>query len=122
MSTQSSEHFTEDLNDADAVYVDEYCYTVAWIAKEQSEETYKDGFDPRAELVKGYKMLMEHPRHAAHRTNRALACLEDPTHRRMSLSCSRYQGNNGSTLVIISASPAWSMGGLHKVACEVYWR
>ena len=69
VSTQTSESFTEDLNDADAVFVDDYCYSVAWIAQEQSEEAYKDGFDPRAQLVKGYTRLMDHPRRAAPATD-----------------------------------------------------
>lgn len=77
MSTQSSEYFTEDLDNADAVFVDDYCYTVAWTAQAQSEEAYKDGFDPQAELVEGYRRLLEQPRHVAHGIRCALACLED---------------------------------------------
>ena len=60
---QSSQYFTEDANEADAVFIDDYCYTLAWIAKEQSEEGYQDGFDPQAQLIEGYKRLLEHPRH-----------------------------------------------------------
>lgn len=56
-------YYTENLTEADAIFVDDYCHTVTWTAKEQSEEEYRDGFDPRAQLIEGHKRLLEHPRH-----------------------------------------------------------
>ena len=52
-----------NLDKADAILVDDYCYMITWVAKEQAEQSYKDGFAPWDELDQGYDRLIASPRH-----------------------------------------------------------
>jgi hypothetical protein len=56
---QASPFFTKELQSADAIYVDDYCYTITNIAQEHSRlgGQYSDGFEPWRQLQAGYSRL-----------------------------------------------------------------
>lgn len=67
---QASEQYTEDIDRADVVFVDDYCYMMSQTGKEHvvklppslQTKTFSDGFDPQAELSKAYNQLLSWPR------------------------------------------------------------
>lgn len=58
---QASAQYTEDLDKADIIFVDDYCYTMSHIGMMHGG-SFTDGFDPKTDLELAYNQLTTWPR------------------------------------------------------------
>lgn len=58
---QTSDQYTEDIDRADVVFVDDYCFMISHTGQIHGG-TFADRFDPWLELEKAYAKLVSWPR------------------------------------------------------------
>ena len=54
--------YTEEIERANVILVDDYCYTMSHTGSLHSGGGFNDSFNPTAELEKAYKKLLSWPR------------------------------------------------------------